>query len=540
MAVINGAQALIESLADEGVEVLFGIPGVQVMDVLDAIYQQEKIRWVTVRHEQTAAFMAFGYARTTGRIGAALVVPGPGALNATAAVGTAYAASAPVLVISGQIESYNQGKNQGVLHEVDDQLEVFRPLTKWCHRVSAVGDIPVAVREAVSHLKSGRPRPVELEIPWDLWQATAEVETVRSEPAPAGPPNSKQVKEAARLLAGARRPLIWAGGGVVGSDAARELTDLAEHLNAPVLMTDEGKGAVPGSHPLVLGNHNFASNPALEQADVILVVGSRFFISPRLVWNPQPGQKIVRIDIDPDEMARGWPVEVGIVADARITIAAVMDELPEATKSQWRADELEKIKAKVTAKLEEKAPIPMALVRILHDVLGDDGILIPGVTNLGYWCNLAYPVARPRNYLTSSYFATLGYAFPTALGAKTGNPERPVVALSGDGGFLYAAPELATAVQEGLNVVTVVMADGALGACLRIQQQRLDNRVLGTRLNNPDFVRLAESFGARGIKLSHHEELKDGLRSALAENGPVVIEVPVPTMNMPWETSLKP
>jgi len=240
------------------------------------------------------------------------------------------------------------------------------------------------------------------------------------------------------------------------------------------------------------------------------------------------------------EAARNQPQYLGITADAAYAIARLLEELPEATRSQWQVGELEKIRAKTRARLEEVAPLQLSLIQVIHDELRADGILVPGVTNLGYWCHLAYPVSRPRSYLTSSYFATLGYAFPTALGAKVGNPQRPVVALCGDGGFLYAAQELATAVQAGINVVTIVLVDGAFGACLRIQQQRFGDRVMGTYLSNPDFTRLAESFGVRGIKLSHHEELRDGLHTALAEDGPVVVEVPVPNMVLPWEVPLKP
>lgn len=539
MSTMSGAEALVMSLVQDGVEVIFGLPGVQVMGLLDAIYHhQEEIRWVTVRHEQTAAFMAYGYARTTGKVGVAVVVPGPGALNASAALGTAYATSTPVLLISGQIESYNLGCNRGRLHEIDDQMEVFRPLTKWCHRVLRVEEIPGAVHQAMRHLRTGRPRPVELEIPWDLWDASAEAELPRPESIPPAPPNLTQVREAARLLACASRPLIWAGGGVITSDASEELTQLAEHLNAPVVTTSEGKGAISDDHPLAL-NSDRGTNPVLPQADVILIVGSRFNLSPRSPWILQSSQKVIQIDIDPAEIGRNQSVQLGIVADARSALVALLEELPGKTQSLWQAAELKEIRETIIARLEEAAPLQFSLIQVIHDELKDDGILIPGVTNLGYWCDLAYPVSRPRTYLTSSYFATLGYAFPTALGAKIGNPERPVVALCGDGGFLYAASELATAVQEGLNVVTLVFVDGAYGTCLRIQQQRYGGRTIGTHLYNPDFVRLAEAFGARGIKLSGPEELRDGLRSALAEDRPTVVEVPVSNMVQPWEVLQK-
>ena len=538
MPVMSGAEALIKSLAREGVQVIFGIPGAQIMDVLDAIHQQG-IRWVTVRHEQAAAFMAYGYARTTGKVGVAVVTPGPGALYASAAVGTAYAASTPILLVSGQIPSSDLGRNRGVLHEVDDQLEVFRPLTKWCHRVSSVDEVPEAVQQAMHHLRTGRPRPVELEIPMDLCNTSAKVKLSDPESNPPNLPDLAQVREAIHLLANARRPLIWAGGGIISSDASEELTRLAERLNAPVVMTEEGNGAIRYDHPLAVGNINLGVNPVLQQADVILVLGSRFYIRPASMGGLQRHQKVIQIDIDPTEIGRNRPVQIGIVADARSAIASLLEELPVETRSLWQTTELEEIRAMNITKLKEIAPLQLSIIQDIHDELKSDGIMVPDVTNLGYWCHLAYPVSRPRSYVTSSYFATLGYAFPTALGAKIGNPQKPVVALCGDGGFMYASQELATAVREGLNVVTLVFVDGAFDSCLRMQQRSHGNRIIGTRLHNPDFTRMADSFGARGIKLAHPEELRDGLRSALAEQRPTVVEVPVPSMVSPFEVFMK-
>ncbi len=530
---MNGAEALVKSLAQEGVEVIFGLPGVQVMDILDVLHQYRGIRWITVRHEQTAVFMALGYARTTGKEGIAVVVPGPGALNATAALGTAHAASIPVLLISGQTESYYLGKNRGALHEVNDQLDVFRPLTKWCHRVSKVDAIPEAVQQAMYHLRTGRPRPVELEIPFDLLSSSVEMSLPESKTITLEPPDPDQIKKAAQLLSYAKRPLIWAGGGVISADSSQELTRLAEHLNAPVTTTDEGKGSINETHPLALGSANDGVNIALSQADVVLIVGSRLF-PRRNQRSVQSNQTIIQIDIDPDEIGRNHPVMVGIVADARIAMNILLNRLPATKNSQWRIDELSEMKLNAITKLKQAAPLQLSIVQAIRDE-SKDGIVVPDVTNIGYWCQMAYPVLTPRTYLSPSYFATLGYAFPAALGAKIGNPDKPVVAICGDGGFLYAATELATAVQEKINVVTLVFNNSSLGTCLRIQQKRFQDRILGTYLHNPDFARLAQSFDASGIKLSHADELKDALHSALIENRPVVIEVPIPNMLSPWE-----
>jgi acetolactate synthase-1/2/3 large subunit len=533
---MNGAEALVDSLASEGVEVIFGIPGVQVMDVLDVIYRRQGIRWITSRHEQSAAYMAMGYARTTGKEGVALVVPGPGALNAISAIGTAYAASIPVLLISGQNESHTFEQTRGYLHQTNNQLDIFRPLTKWCHRVTKITDIPGVIQQAMYQLRTGRPRPVEIEITSDVWTASSEMTLPVPQRDLAPLPDPKAIKAAAGLLSQAARPLIWAGGGIISSNASKELTQLAENLHAPVVTTNEGKGAISEAHPFSLGGTNYGTNPALLQADTVLIIGSSFH-RRRNPWNPQSNQKVIQIDIDEQEVGRNVRTDIGIVADARLALSSILGELPEKVKSQWQKSELDSIKFTIKSKSEEIAPLQLSIIKTIREEI-KDGILVPGINNIGYWCQTAYPVYQPRTYITSSYYVTLGYAFPTALGAKVGNPDKPVVAICGDGGFLFADAELATAVQEGINVVTIVFTDDALGSCLRIQQSRFNNRMLGTRMLNPDFALLARAYGAVGIKLSHVDELREALRSALTEKRPALIQVPLPTLAQPWEISL--
>ncbi|MFC2020262.1 thiamine pyrophosphate-binding protein [Chloroflexota bacterium] len=535
MSEMTGAEVLIESLSREGVDVIFGIPGVQIMELLDTFYRNRKVRWITVRHEQTAAYMAFGYSRTTGKVGVAMVVPGPGAFNTCAAIGTAYAASTPVLLLAGQIDRQNLGKNRGMLHEVTEQLDVFRPITKWNTRITEVTDIPGTLQLAMHKLKTGRPRPVEVEIPFDLWDIKSEVPSKEIETDTTMPVNRAQIKEAAIMLTKAEHPVIWAGGGIITGNATEELRQLAEQVNSPVVMTAEGKGAISSNHPLAFGDINYNSNPIMSMADVIICLGSRFLPRQRIQSKAAAGLKVIQIDIDNEEIGRNWPVDIGIVADVRSAIATLLEELPGSNSSQWKTADIERIKTDWVNKMEEAGPIQTTILREIRDELEEDGILVCGVTNIGYWSQLYFPVYKPRTFVTSSYFVTLGYAFPTALGAKVGNPDRQVVAISGDGGFLFAAGDLATAVQQGINVVTIIFNDGNYGATYRIQQWRYEDRIFGTELQNPDFAALAESFGARGIKLSSYKELKGALHSALTEDGPVVIEVPVPNMVQPWE-----
>jgi len=541
MAVMSGGEVLVRSLVREGVEVVFGLPGVQLMGAVDAFYgHRDEVRWITVRNEQSATYMAYGYARTTGRLGVAMVVPGPGALNAAAGLGTAYAASTPVLLLSGQVETGDLGQRRGALHEVEEQLDVFRPITKACSRVLKVSDIPAAVRSSVCLAQSGRPRPVELEVPWDVLDAEAEVEPLEIEPPSPPELDAAAVRAAARQISAARRPLIWAGGGVVTADASVELTELARHLNAPVMTTHQGKGAIAEDHPLSVGVFYANFGPArhiLPQADVVLAVGSRLLLPRETPWAFRDDQKLIQIDVDSDEVGRNQPIQLGAVGDARSVIAMLLDEVGDGGGSAWRLQELEAIRARVRREVEALAPTQLAIIDALRQELAPDAVVVQGVTNVAYWANLTFPVLRPRSYVTSSYFASLGYGFPAALGAKVGNPQRQVVALCGDGGFMYGVPELATAVQEGINVVALVFVDNAFGASRRDQQQRFGSRFLGTRLHNPSFARLAEEFGGRGIHVAEPEEVGGALREALACGRPAIIEVPLPTLMPPFQAT---
>ena len=540
MATMTGAQALIQSLAREGVEVVFALPGVQIMEAFDALYEQPGIRLITVRHEQTAGYMADGYARTTGRVGVALVVPGPGALNAAAAVGTAYASSSPVLLVSGQIDSSSLGQNRGALHEINDQLDVFKPITKWNGRSTRPEEIPSLVHMAMQQVLDGRPRPAEIEVPFDILPATSDIELLEREGTVKQSPDPAKIREAAELLANAERPLIWAGGGCREADVTTELAELAEALNAPVITTPEGKGAIPENHPLSVGTFYYGHGPAyhtLPQSDVILAIGSRMNLNPRTPWSLRPDQTVIRIDADPEELGRLVEPRVGMVADAKLGINDLVAELDGVQKaSQWKKEELQDIRQKTAEDLRALAPLQMEIVDTIREELDDDAIMVAGTTEVAYWGHLTFPVLKPRSYLTSSYFATLGYAFPTALGAKVGNPHRQVVATIGDGGFMYANSELSTAVQEGINVVTLVFNNGLLGASRADQMNRYHGRTIGTELHNPDFARLAEVYGALGVRLADRRELGPALRDALRAERPAVIEIPMPNLRPPFQT----
>ena len=536
MPYMSGAEALAALLARDGVEVVFGLPGVQIIDAVDAIYRGGKIRWISTRHEQTAAYMAYGYALSTGKIGTAMVLPGPGALNTMAAIGTAYAASAPVLLISGQIESQHIGFHRGVLHELDEQTDIFRYITKYSARARRAEDIPDIVGQALRQLKTGRPRPAEIEVPFDLWSKKGDMTFPGTERLTPIPPEPEDIEKAVALLKNTRRPMILAGRGAIKAGVAKEIKQLAEQLRAPVVMTPEGQGLIPVKHPFYGGNFTLWLNPIFKEADAIVVVGSRLRASGNTRLNLKPEVKIIQVDCDTGELGRNHRIDLGISADAGLTLNALIQALGNNSGSRWQEAEIVKLRTQLKTRLEKAAPLQISIINSIHEVLGDDGIIVPDVTNLGYWSDIAYPVGRIYSYVDSSYFATLGFAFPTALGAKIGNPDRPVVAICGDGGFPYASAELATAVQEKINVIVLLFTDNAYGTVTNIQRRQFGGRHVGNRLHNPDYVKFAEAFGAVGIRVENHKDLGKALSSALKAGRPVLIEIPVPPLEEPWET----
>ena len=536
MSKVTGAQALVQQLVAEGVDTIFALPGVQIMAAFDALHEyRDDIRLVHVRHEQATTYMADGYAKVTGKVGVAMAVPGPGAINAGAGLGTAYASSSPVLLISGQIDSQSLGKREGQLHEVEDQLDVFRPLTKWVNRVTRVEEIPGAVHEAFRHLKTGRPRPVELEIPPDTLAATGEAEVIAAEEYPPRIAETGDVEQAARILASAERPAIMVGGGARISVAGDEVLQLANLLQAPLMGTQNSKGVVPESSPFYVGTNYASVGPAdivLPDSDVLLAIGTR------LLFRELPDgdlPRIIHIDIDPDEIGRNLPTELGIVADAKTASAQLLSALRESGQTRPSAAErIAKFRSDFASSMRSIAPVQARIIEDMRDILPDDAIVVSGVTNIGYWSNIFFEVRQQQTYITSGYFGTLGYAFPTALGAQVGRPDRKVVALCGDGGFMYSPQELSSALRHGINAVAVVFNNGAFGASEWDQTHRYGGNFIGTDLHNPDFVRLAESFGAVGMR-TEPEGFAELLEVALNTDAPVLLEVVVPNMMPPFQ-----
>jgi acetolactate synthase-1/2/3 large subunit len=529
---MTGGQALARQLVLEGVEVIFGLPGDQLMHALDGLHGEPSIRYVVTRHEQATTYMADGYARTSGRPGTAMVVPGIGVYNAGAGLATAYACSSPVLLLAGQVNRAGIGRDLGLLHDVHDQLDLVRPITKWAERVLDPAAIPGALREAFRQMTTGRPRPVEVEIPPETFSDEAEIALVAPVPSETPGADPDAVARAAALLHGAATPLIVAGGGAVLGGTTPALTAIAEHLQAAVITTREGKGAIDDRHPLSVGTMwvNRRLRPTLDAADVVLAVGTRL-----QGFGFGPATRIVHLDVDPDQIGRNTPVEVAVAGDGRASCEALLAALRDLGDPRpSRAAETVAARRAVEDDLRALGPAG-AMVDALRAAVPEDGIVVPDTTTMGYMSHMLMPVYAPRTYLSTSYMGTLGFAYPTSLGAKVARPDVAVVAVVGDGGFGFTAMELATAVQHEIHTVTVVFDDGAYGNSNRDQQERFGGREYGTRLRNPDWAMLAKAFGAEGVRLGDATHLEAAVREAVSDTArSTVVVCPMDRLPSPF------
>jgi acetolactate synthase-1/2/3 large subunit len=529
---MTGGQALVQQLLRYGIDTIFGLPGVQLDFVFDALWEvRERIRVLHTRHEQATSYMADGFARSTGRIGTCLVVPGPGLLNAAAGLATAYACCSRVLCLTGQIPSDQIGVGRGALHEIDDQLETISSVVKHAERPLSPEEIPEALERVFHALGSGRPRPVEIEVPPDVLERVGDVTLLDAEPPESSPAlDADQLERAARLLGEAQRPLICSGGGVLTSGGWEALQELSRLLEAPVLMTDNGRGAV--SDRDYHAQTGVVANRALvPQADAILAVGTRFTMmtSARFRAKIPSETRVIQIDVDPQEVGRNIAPVLGIVADAREALAELCSRIPRHNRRRGsRQDELDALKSRSRETWAAAKPLSDYGLAIRSE-LPDDGILVNESTQMGYWNAMGgFPVYEPRTFLNYGYQGTLGYGFPTALGAQVGNPDRKVISVNGDGGFLFNVQELSTMAQHRIPVVAVVFDDRAYGNVRRIQQVRMDGHTIASDLRSPDWIKLAESFGVAGHRAESPEALRGALREALESGLPALVAVPMP------------
>jgi acetolactate synthase-1/2/3 large subunit len=537
---MTGGEAMIRAAKANGTDTVFGLPGAQIYPMFDALYRDPDIRTIISRHEQGAGYMAFGYARATGRPGVFSVVPGPGILNASAALCTADGCNQPVVCLTGQIMSEFLGKGRGHLHELTDQKATLRTIIKHADHIADPTKASAQVNEAFRQALGGRPGPAAVEMCWDTMAATYDIDI--------GPGNAvvdkpevdlDAVKDAARLVAGAKKIMIMCGGGA--QHASDEVRQLAEMLGASVTAFRSGRGVVAEDH--ACGTSSAAARLLWDDTDLLIGIGSRLELQ-FMRWGsmdhyhdhpPEGSPKVIRIDIDPEEMSRFRP-DVGIVADSIDGTSALISEIE---KQGHHAGDLERIaeaKARARRNIEEIQP-QLSYLDTIRDVLPRDGYFVEELCQVGFTSNFGFPVYEPRTYVSTGYQGTLGFGYPTAIGVKAGMPDRAVVSIIGDGGFLFGVAELASAVQQNIGVVCVVFNNSSYGNVRRDQQLRYDGHIIGADLDNPDMLKLAESFGADGYRVDSPDALKPVLQQAVDNDRPAVIDVTIErgSETSPWK-----
>ncbi len=524
------AMAIVQTLINYDVDTIFGLPGVQTYELFDALHKvQNKIKLVTVRHEQAAAYMAFGYAQSTGKVGVYTVVPGPGVLNSAAALCTAYACNTPVLCVTSEIDSAGIGKRHGLLHELPDQLGTLQSFIKWADRINGPAEAPDKIAAAFEHMLSGRPGPVALETPHDIMGVVGEVDipprTIVSKSAFEA---DNDINEAAKLIAASKRPMILVGGG--GILAADEVVNFADLLGAPVGAHKFGRGIVPDDHPL--GVTLPMARNFWPETDLLIGIGSRLE-APYRLWNKsmkiveRPAEpKLIRIDIDPLELER-LPGDVSLCGDTGAVLQALLAALAdEKTNFEDQRDEVARVKAAMTESFQRLQP-QITYLNIIRELVPGDGFFVEELTQAGFTSDFAYPVLAPRTFVTSGYQGTLGFGFPTALGVKFGNPDKVVVSITGDGGFMFGVQELATAAQYDIGLVTIIFNNNGYGNVRRSQEVNFEGRVIGSDLDNPDFMKLADAFGIAGYRVEGAEDFRAALKQAIEDDQAALIEVMV-------------
>jgi len=550
---ITGGRAVVETLEAEGVEAVFGIPGVHNLPIYDALAEGSSVQHHLARHEQGAVFMADAYARVSGRVGVVLTTTGPGVTNALTALANAYTDSSPLVFIATSVSSPNASGRWGALHELKDQHGLLSHTVSAALLVERPEEIEATLHRAFRLARGGRPGPVSVEIPVPFLlsqvpaasgnRATPEKAALQAEERQAcystevgsGSPELRaSLEQAAAMLLQARYPLVYLGGGAAAAGVEEEARELVELLGAPVLFSLQGRGVIPDSHPLALGT-TWRLEPTpdtysglWEQADLWLAIGTAFDAMNTGNWTLPVSPNLVQIDIDPAQIGRNYPARVGLPVDARVVLPLLLDELRAGgyQGSAWRREQIEAEKQRIWQAGQRHSPPAFALMEMLRQTLSDDAIIALDSTIAAFWMIRFLPLPRPRSLLFSG-LATLGFGLPAAIGAKLAEPQRPVVAVAGDGGFLFTLEELAAAMQARVSVPIIVVNDQRFGMIKAAQELEYDRRYIAVDLTNPDFVKLARAFGAQGYRLESTRELPDTLRDALAAPGPTLIELPL-------------
>ncbi len=545
MAVKRGADIIVDVLIAEGVDTIFGLPGGAIMEVYDALFDAP-FKNILTRHEQAAAHMADGYARATGKVGVVMATSGPGATNLVTGLATAYMDSVPMVAITGQVPRHYIGTDA---FQEADVIGITRPITKHNFLVTDIKELPLIIRQAFYIARTGRPGPVLIDIPKDITQQKSDYriptddEVEKSLPGykPHVEGNYLQIKKAAELIRKAKRPVLYVGGGVIISGASQELKELAELTKIPVTTTNMGKGAFPETHPLalhMLGMHGtYYANMAVYNADLLIAVGARF--DDRVTGKIQefaPEAKIIHIDIDPASISKNITVDVPIVGDVKNVLQKLIKELKknpiewEKARENW-LKQIEKWKKEhpLTYEKSDKVIKPQYVIEEIYEVTKGDAIITAGVGQHQMWAAMFYKYSFPRQFLNSGGLGTMGYGFPAAVGAKIARPEKEVFAIEGDGSFIMNIQDIATAVQYRIPVKVVIINNEFLGMVRQWQEFFYDSRYASVCLSvQPDFVKLAESFGAVGLRATKPKEVRKVLEEAMSINDrPVIIDMVV-------------
>ncbi|WP_109097674.1 thiamine pyrophosphate-dependent enzyme [Aquimarina sp. AU58] len=524
MAKLTGGQIVVRSLIKQGITIVFGLPGVQNDWLYNAFYDyQDEIKIIHTRHEQGVGYMALGYHLASGKTAVYNVVPGPGFLNSSAALLTAYGLNAKVLALVGQTPLKTQGKGWGVLHESNDQLGIMKRLTKYSDKVNDIKEIPYKIQKSFQEIETGRPQPVGLEISMDLLMSSGEI----AFPDFAKAKQEKEIdtptiNKIVEVLIHAKNPLIFVGSGAM--DASKEITALANYMQIPVFAYRTGKG--------IVSSRNYLSHPVpaayelWKEADVVVGIGSHVRM-PILKWGTDEHLSFISVNIDANDHDKITTPDIALTANAAQASKEILETLKnKISQRASREKEMQALKAswkEKTAYLEPQA----TYLRIIREELPDDGIFVDELTQVGFASRMLWEAYAPRTYLSTGYMGTLGWGFPTALGAKVARPELPVVTVCGDGGFMFAVQELATAVQHRIGVIICLFNNNAYGNVQNMQVNNYGNKVIASDLTNPDFIAMAKSYGAHAEKVSDFDSFRLAIQKAKEQELPTLIEIEV-------------
>ncbi|MFL2836506.1 MAG: thiamine pyrophosphate-binding protein [Alphaproteobacteria bacterium] len=524
----TGAHVLVESLVNEGLTTIFGIPGVDTLSVYDAFLDYPSVRAINVRHEQSAVFMADGYYRASGHVGVALTSGGPGALNTLTAMGTAHNDSSAILHILNDNPAHVRAKGRGYFHDVRDQYGIFRPVIDFGYQATMPHEIPDSIRTAMTALKSRRPKPSLVEIGGDAFKIDTDIAIGDKSSSHRRMASAEEINQIIDALSNSKKPIIWSGGGVVHADASEECIKFAESLNAPVITSQTGKGSVPFDHPLHVGNWSNEKpvREFIDDTDLVIILGSRLSYFPTGGWTLKFPGKVIQIDIDPAELGRNHPVHMGVVSDLKDALTRLNNHIKSKKikfNTSERKPEIKVLIDKIHTALGK--PVEVDVLDQIRSALPHETIVFNDPTTIVFWMRSYWKTYLPRTWFVPSGFGTLGFALPSAIGAKVAKPNIPVVAIHGDAGVMFTIQDLMTAVEHNIPVILFVFNDQGYGVERR-HQDHLYGRRSGVDIQSPDFVGLAKSFGAHGVRVDDLSKVGEAVSEVLNINKPTLIEVP--------------